>query len=211
MTENFYTREGGRYFAFVEAIDALDDKAMKNREGLPEYWPDILSLRDAADLKHPTHRIWLDCVRRDYFLNLEWLHEPCRRDQLEDANRRRQRLLDMDVDQFAVVLLLFNSEDAAGNIEQFREGSWHDIALNPSSGLPVVAAPDFDLVEARPCYIQGHEAAQANRHLLQNVFNLDFLPDADLGGRGGTPSWPYGEPPLEHFGKYLPNVVGETP
>ena len=202
MNENLYTREGGRYFAFVEGIDALDGEALKNSKGLPEYWPDILTRRNDDDLKHPTHRIWLDCVRLDYFINLDWLHETCKRNYFDDANRRRQQLLEMDSDQFAVILLLFHPDDAAGNIEQFREGSWHEITLNPSTGLPVVAAPDFDLVEAQSCYIHGHEATEANRIALLNVFNLDFIPDADLGEHGGTPPWPHGGPPFEDIGTY---------
>lgn len=202
MIENFYTREGGRYFAFVEAIDALDGEALKQSKDMPEYWLDILSRRSDDDLKDPTHRIWLDCVRQDYFLNLDWRNETCRRNQFDDANRRRHELLEMDADQFAAIFLLVNAADAAGNIEQFREGSWHEITLSPSTGLPVVAAPDFDLAEVQPCYIRGYEATEANRNLLLNVFNLDFLPDADLDGNGGTPSWPHGGSPLQDIGAY---------
>jgi len=201
MHENIYTRGDGRYFAFVEAIDPLGEEAMKNREWLPEYWADILERRH-ADSKLPTHRIWLDCVRRDYFLALDWVHQPYPRNEPDAHSQRRQHLLGMDADQFATILLLLSDTDVAGGMEQIQEGAWQEVTLSPSLGLPVVAAADFDLIEAQPCYITGQDAENEHRDLLLSVFNLDFLPDADLGEYGRTPPWPRGGPPFENFGLY---------
>ncbi|HKT27594.1 hypothetical protein [Dyella sp.] len=201
MRENFYTRGDGRYFAFVEAIDPLSDEAMKHRERLPEHWPGILDRRH-PDSRPPTHRVWLDCVRRDYFLDLDWVRAPYKRSMPEVDNQRRHLLLEMDVDQFATILLLLSDTDIHGGVEQIQEGSWQEIILSPSVGLPVVAAADFDLIDAQPCYITGQDAAKEHRDLLLNVFNLEFLPDADFGEYGGTPPWPGGGPPFENVGIY---------
>lgn len=191
-----YARDGGHYFAFVESIDTLDGERLRDRDALPGYWSHILDIRNAGALDPPTHRIWLDCVRRDYFLSLDWREETCTRNRIDDANKRRRQLLEMDTDQLATVLLLMNRDDEDDALERLQEGSWHQIELRPSHGLPVVVAPDFDLVAARLYYLRWKdEVPQLERDWLLNVFNLEFVLDADLGERGG-PTWrPYSGPP----------------
>jgi hypothetical protein len=191
-----YSSKGGSYFAFVESIDALDGAAWRDRDSLQDHWRAILEARKELPSGLPTHRIWLDCVRRDYFLSLPWRDEKCERNDVDDANRRRQRLLEMDADQFAAVLLLIHRDDEDGATDLLVEGSWHRIVLSPSRGLPVVAAPDFDLEAAQLYYLQWHgDVLQIERDELLKVFNLEFVPDADWGERGG-PSWrPYTRPP----------------
>lgn len=202
-----YTREGGRYFAFVESIDALNEDALKDRGGLPDYWFDILGERDVSSLGPPTHRIWLDCVREDYFSGLDWRTEPCQRNNADDAIRRRKQLLDMDAKQFATVFLLMNDADGKDALEQFQEGSWHEIRLDLLHGLPVVAAADFDLIAAQRCYMQWRSnVTERDARLLLNVFNLDFLHDVDWGEKGSTPPQPLGGPtPWEDIGSAYPN------
>jgi hypothetical protein len=194
-----YTRDGGRYFAFVESMDELDGDVLKTREGLPDHWLDMLAEREALGMQLPTHCIWLDCVRCDYFSGLTWSGRTCRRNDVEDGNRRRQQLLELDPDQLATVLLVMNHDDGA--LEPFQEGSWHDIELKQWSGLPVVAASDFDLIAAQRCYFGWlREVEAADRRLLQNVFNLDFLPDAGGGEWGGSPPRPGNEPSWKDVG-----------
>lgn len=203
-----HTRDGGMYLAFVEAIDQLDGDALKTRDGMPDYWIDILDERNVASLDLPTHRIWLDCVRSDYFSGIEWRHETCRRNDDAAASRRRHQLLDLDPDQFATVLLLLSPNDGSGGaaaLEQFQEGSWHEVELNSLRGLPVVAASDFDLVVAQRCYFEWqHEVAELERDVLRNVFNLDFIPDADWGERGSKPPQPRPKPSAKDMGNAHP-------
>jgi hypothetical protein len=187
-----YASKGGSYFAFVESIDALDGASLRDRDGMQDHWRAVLDARMELPTGLPTHRIWLDCVRRDYFLSLPWRDEKCERNDVRDANQRRQHVLDMDADQFVTVLLLMNRDDEFGATDLLVEGSWHRIVLSSSQGLPVVAAPDFDLVAAQLYSLRWHgEVLQIERDELLKVFNLEFVPDAQWGERGG-PSWrPY--------------------
>ncbi|HTV87148.1 MAG TPA: hypothetical protein VME63_17245 [Dyella sp.] len=195
----------GLYYAFVESTDALDGKRLDDRAGLPEYWPGILTRRREASLYEPTHRVWLDCVRRDYFLDLDWRTEPCERNNIEHANKRRRQLLGMDPHQLATVLLLTHREDEDGAMEPLQEGSWHRIELGSFHGLPVVVAPDFDLIAAQEHYLRWYgEVTQLERDWLANVFNVDFVPDAQWGDRGGPTPPPYPQAPSKDAGFTYP-------
>ncbi|WP_188795349.1 hypothetical protein [Dyella nitratireducens] len=191
------------YFAFVESIDELNGDALKERDDMPDYWRNILDRRDDDSLQFPTHGIWLDCVRYDYFSSITWRGDVCRRNEDEDAVLRRKQLIELDANQFAVILLLMNHADGSRALESFQEGSWHEIQLRQLHGLPVVAASDFDVAAVQACRLEWrYEVERQQRDVLHNVFNLEFLPDARWGGRGGEPWRPLSLPPSKDMGLY---------
>lgn len=176
------------YFAFVESFEFLDPKAVSGVIKFPDDWDSILEIRGRKGLELPSAALWLDCVKADYFASLDWRDDECQINNKGHSDRRRKLLMDLDTSQFVVALLLIDvdGESERDEFGRFSEMSWHVIQLDPTDGLPVLAAPDFDLDP----HLQKMRYVKHKRFLnesefksLSNVFSLNFLPDTKLDGR----------------------------
>lgn len=188
----------GRYFAFVESIDAFgegDDGAPSPRH--PRGWNTLLEQRRQRGLSAPARVVWLDCICADDFLALPWLDEACERGNPAHATRRRERLQSIDPASLRVVLAFLD----ASRLGDFADAVWHRIRLDDTGDTPVVVAGDFEAAldaDATSLRLMRHEGScdDAERRLLLQAFSLDFLPDADFDERGRTPPLPVPLQPL---------------
>lgn len=177
------------YFAFVESTDSFLE-----RQSALDWVSPLMARRSELRLGLASHVLWLDCVEAGYLSRLPWLAEECPLGDLRAADRRRNRINELDRSQFrAVFLLLSQAEPGEGLwVDQLTESSWHLATIGAEIGAPVFTAPDYDLDPAarlqqrlyidRPC-------DDSERAVLLNVFNLNFLQDRDDGG-GGRDPWP---------------------
>ena len=193
------------YFGFVEGDELIDPGALRRNE--TAWWAPILERRRQLGLATPDRLVWLDCISARFFAELPWRKQICEIGNAEHSRRRRAHIqaLREHVSQFIVVPLFMSRYDELPSFEKsFEAADWHRIEIGQQPGIPVLTSEqlDFDHAasKAQPrnlryiaeCY--GDELRS-----LRNVFNLDFLPDADLGaGEGGTPNTPLDTPP-PHF------------
>jgi hypothetical protein len=185
------------YFAFVEGDELLDPGALRRNEAA--WWAPILERRRQLGFAPPDRFVWLDCVSARFFAELPWRKEICEIGDVEQARRRRAQIqaLREHASQFIVVPLFMSRYDELPSFEKsFGAADWHRIEIGPQPGVPVLVSEQLDFDHA------GSKAQLRNlRYIaecygdelrsLRNVFNLDFLPDADLGANeGGTPGAP---------------------
>lgn len=175
------------YFAFVESNEPTDgsNKSMKDQ---PQDDPflEVLSRRLSDGMGLPTDILWLDCVRADYFLGLDWRDEHCDANNSIAENRRRRQLLYLDPNQFEVAWVPINqrNEVEREQLARISEMPWHLITLDSTGILPAMTAPDFDLEdEGRQLKYVTHQtqAQEQDRRSLVNAFSLDFLPEMTRG------------------------------
>jgi hypothetical protein len=190
------------YFGFVEGDEPLDPGALQRNEAA--CWAPILERRRQLGLAPPDCFVWLDCVSANFFAQLPWRKEICEIGNVEQSRRRRAQIqaLREHASQFIVVPLFMSRHDELPPFEKsFGAADWHRVEIGEQPGIPVLASEQLDF---------DHAASKAQRRnlryiaeccgdelrSLRNVFNLDFLPNADLGaGEGGTPGTPLDSPP----------------
>lgn len=180
------------YFAFVESIDELPNVALTGE--VPLGWSSVLQRRQADHLRLPTHALWLDCVREEYFLGLEWLNEVCEPGNRVHAAQRRERLQSLDPTQFVVALVLLSDAMVDENypLGEFFGAAWHKVSLRKSNGIPASVDSDFDLalesVTAQVRYVRYEaKCTDEERLALLNVFSLNFIPDVDFDEGNHSP------------------------
>jgi hypothetical protein len=134
--------------------------------------------------------MWLDCLNANYFAELAWRGESCDIGSTEHSEQRKQRLSSLDLVQSVAVALLLSDADL--NVKAFTNlstTSWHRISLHHSRGLPVAVASNFDF-GAQVVRMMGLEyegqCSDGETTSLLAVFNLNFVPDANLDGRTRT-------------------------
>jgi hypothetical protein len=185
------------FFAFVESSDDFDPDA-KNQP--PEWWRRINVERIRRGRPSPDHLIWLDCISADAFGSLPWRDELCEINDREQALRRRSQINDIDASALVVAPLLLSRtfKEEAELIAGFGEAAWHLVRLGPDGPIPTLVAPAFEVetAESRTLTFEyGAVSTDPERASLTNVFNFNFLPDADLGAdHGGAPPVPTIEP-----------------
>lgn len=173
------------FFAFVESADELD-KTGHDLDGLGSDWfGALLKVRGDQGLSEPTQFVWLDCVRANYFAELTWRGETCDINNAIEAARRRDRIASLDGSKFIVMPLLLSRhiEAERSTFLQLMEVSWHRVTIGTQAGLPVLVAPDFDLEPGERNVLNFRYEMicdEAERTSLTAVFNLNFLPDANL-------------------------------
>jgi len=178
------------YFSFVESMDAFGSfEGVEN----PPAWLESLRIdRKQGVLETPHWVVWLDCVKADLFAQLKWRLPPWDPDNEDHAQTRRLQILDMPKEMFRVAVLLLSDKEQAEDSArgQFAEAAWHRITMGPKlPGIPVVAAGDFDLVGGAREQIRHHgQCSDEERSSLVQVFNFDFIAEADFGAdEGGNP------------------------
>lgn len=199
------------FFAFVEDSEALMSEW---KEPPWDPWLNQLFLaRKRMQLPPPTQLLWLDCVSAPYFDQLDFRDEEFSIDNAVKSEQRRQDILALEPKRFRIVPLLLSSEPGDLDIaDQLAQAEWHRITIDDTrEGLPVLTAPDYDLVEGVDLrYLQySRECNAAEVQSLRSVFNLDFVPDINLGGDEGPiggPGSPFGPRPLdeERFRQWAP-------
>jgi len=177
------------YFAFVEGVEEIGKSAAP--KDAPEWWRQVLQKRKPLPL--PTHCIWMDCVRVRDFLELDWRFEACEIGDVKQGDTRRDRIMSLPGTMFRIVVVLLSKHSAAEAkiLTAFNESAWHRIILGPRPGAPAVVGPDFDLEEGGIEYLKlEHYGAcpPDERGQLLNVFNLNFIPDAEFGSDGDSAS-----------------------
>jgi hypothetical protein len=176
------SRDGAIWYAFVESQDPFVLPRTKP-EGR-EWWMQVLEARQTGRLRRPNRITWLSCIRAEYFQALPWRGEPCEVGNADEADRRRERLLSLKPGALRIMPLLLSSADKqeSATYRQLGKHDWHRIRTDLGSTLPVFSAMDFDVEETGgligldylgPCTPEELTALRA-------VFNLNFLPDADL-------------------------------
>ena len=181
--------DADEYLAFVESSDDLDPK--NHEVKLPEWWERIVAERERLDRPEPDHLIWLDCVHARSFEALPWRDEACAIGDEVAAARRRQQIIELAPQLIVAPLLVTRRFSAEGLLlADLGEAAWHRVRLGKSGVIPTVIAPDFDLEpdSCRWVYFTYHSTCTEPERLgLENVFNLNFLPEATLGGERGGP------------------------
>ena len=176
--------------AFVESSDDLDPDYFEQKE--PEWWQRILNERGRLERPTPDHLVWLDCVHARSFMQLPWREDACEIGDAGAAARRREQIKSLDPSILIVAPLLITRRFAAEGLllVELGEAAWHRVKLDEHGDIPTVIAPDFDL-EAEYCrwvyFDHRAKCSEPERATLQNVFNLNFLPEAELGGERGGP------------------------
>ena len=177
------------YFAFIESSDELDPKAETE---LPDWWRRVVGERGRKDRPAPDHLVWIDCVHARLFEELPWRDEICPIGDPDAAERRRQQIRELDPGMLVVAPLLLTRRFAIEGLllADLGEAAWHRVRLGLVGEIPTVMAPDFDLDPqfSRWVYFERYmTCSKSERRSLENVFNLNFLPDATLDGLLGTP------------------------
>lgn len=189
------------YYAFVESIEPLSIEKDPPRPFAPEErppgWRSVLESRIGEDLPKPTHAIWLDCVSARYLDVLDWRYERCRPGNREESATRRKQLLALDGNQFVAALVLVSNDhlDESTPLQAFGTADWHVIQLGKETGIPASIGIDFEealeLPDTTIRRVHWHETCSGDLLItLRNVFNLNFLPDADFGERDRSPGEP---------------------
>ncbi len=216
---NFGQYKCDHYFAFVESSEPITPLIKDMYFEAPEEWQPVIAMREKMALDLPSEVIWLDCVRASYFDGLDWKDETCTIDNADESVRRRKRLRELDLREFAVALLLLDrrSDDEREELGRFSEMSWHLVRLASHGGFPVFSGPDFDLEPgSRRIMFVRHERFTNETELtsLRNIFSLDFLPNIDLDGRerpdGSTPPRNRPPHPKSHTEPYVPPLLHQT-
>ena len=175
------------FFAYVESRELLrESELFEYARDLPwvQY---VLAERKGGGRKPPHALLYLDCVNARYFAGLPWRGERCDpRDERQSA-LRRERLLALDRREFLVVGLFLDpkADLRVTDAGRLAASTWHVIRLNPFDGIPVVSSADYDFAEPviQAARLQYVDSCRDNElRSLTNVFNLNFLPDAELGG-----------------------------
>jgi hypothetical protein len=188
--ESIGPRSKDAYFAFVESMDAFSSfEGVRN----PPEWLTVLRIdrkQDALEIPHWV--VWLDCVRADLFAHLKWRLQPWDPDNGDHTQTRRLQILDMPSEMFRVAVVLLSDKEQAEALArgQIAGAAWHRITMGPKlAGIPVVAAEDFDLVGGVREQIRHHgQCSDEERSSLVQVFNFDFIAEADFGeDEGGNP------------------------
>ncbi len=200
MTQIIATRElwsdpgQNDYYAFVESDDEFE-LAEKSAGPLPRWLESLLaSRRNGGNRTDPNRILWLDCIRADAFLNLDWRDRPCDAKDPEQVARRREEIAMIPQDALRVAPLLLDIKSDRALFFAFVETDWHRVRFDTQDGHPTILAPDFDFDAADGAVVTlEHQGMCFGDELLalRRVFNLDFIGDADLGGEGGlTPAPP---------------------
>jgi hypothetical protein len=180
------------YFAFVESVDAFS--SFEGVENPPDWLNSLRVDRKQDALETPHWVVWLDCVKADLFARLEWRLPPWNPDIEDHAQSRRLQILDIPREMFRVAVLLLSDKEQAEDLArgQFVEAAWHRITMGPKLvGIPVVAAEDFDLIGGEREQIRHHgQCTEEERSSLVQVFNFDFIAEAEFGGDEGGDSGP---------------------
>jgi hypothetical protein len=174
------------YFAFIDDEEELDAQLL---EGPAEHWwSAIAQARRQRDLPPPSKLFWLDCVSARYFEALPWRLEICDVGNVSNSARRREQIGALDASQFIIVpLFLSSGPDERFISTQFAESDWHRVVVAEEKGLPVLSAPDYDFelgIGVLRYLRYAAECTEGERVSLRNVFNLNFLPDAEIGREG---------------------------
>lgn len=176
-----------QYFAFVESYDVSEELSIRrvrsNRRGRYSLF---------------FYTMWLDCINAQYFAELDWRDDSCEINNPSDSKRRRTLIQDLDASKFSVARIDGSSSGLGipGELAVFGESAWHLVDFETPEGIAAQVGTDFDLEGAAELFIQ-HDRFPSDYELasLKNVFNLDFLPDADLDGRERPENEPPPRPP----------------
>jgi hypothetical protein len=179
------------YFAFVESTDEFDSEAKHGNDQWGNRIAALLQQRMEAGTKWPERLVWLDCVHAPYFASLPWRDDPCEVNNPDQATARRELIQAFDPSAFRVALLLTNLtfDEVPVDFGAPTGVLWHRVRLGKEGSLPVTTGADFDLEgdaqSLRFTYLGL--CTEDERASLNNVFNFNFLPDANLGGTRGEP------------------------
>jgi len=198
------------YFAFVE--DAEPFAAEWSEPPEDAWWHRLYLERQSLNLPRPSSLLWLDCVSAPYFDSLEWADEIISPEDATEREQRRERILQLDPQQFVIVPLLLSDDSGDAELaERFAQEPWNRVVINKDAGRrPVLAGPDYDFDDrAALRYLRFEKTCGAvENRLLRNVFNLDFLPEGRIDKESGfdpgapTPIKPISPKVLVDYGEY---------
>ncbi len=176
------------YFAFVESMDGFS--TFEEIETPPDWLECLRIDREKLGLNAPHRVVWLDCVKAEQFTKLDWREQPWDANNEDHARIRRERILDLPQEMFRVVVLLLSMKEGTEEsvYGQFAEAAWHRITMGPTlPGIPGVAADDFDLIGGTREQISYlGRCSDEERSSLVQVFNFDFIAEADFGDEDGN-------------------------
>lgn len=171
------------WYAFVESEDPFSPPSEFDPSLL--WWMKSCDPLMKAGYPAPDQLIWLSCIKASYFNNLEWRDEECQPANEEQSQTRRDRLLSLEESELRVIPLLLNAslKTHSAILQQLASHDWHVISTSEIGGIPVWMFPEFGReAEGTMTTTTYHrECAEDELRSLRLVFNLDFLPDIELG------------------------------
>jgi len=176
------------FYAFIESIDFMQHVGLDQNQSNRVV-------------------IWFDLIEKDYFNNLDWIHEKFNADLEGQRMLRRERIASMDRNNFLVgrSVLLIENNDEEKIFDEIQSQDWHLISLNFESGHEIELEENFEEEgndRDRVFFEYLGPASSEENQLLYGVFNVDFIPELDFDDRGdgnasGMPSPILPTPSLE--------------